>query len=181
MAEVMLHRTKAEQVAGIYLKFIQKYPDIRSLAAANSSELIDILYPLGLRWRIELIHKMAKEIIVKYKGIIPTEKEELLALLGVGEYIASAVRCFSSGYPEPLLDTNTVRIIGRYFGEETTESSRRSKNFIKIYSATIDQSNPREFNYAMIDLGALICKSKDPLCKKCPISNHCTFFNRNKN
>jgi len=181
MAEVMLHRTKAKQVAGIYSKFIQKYPDIRSLAVANSAELIDILYPLGLHWRIELMHKMAIEIVAKYKGVIPTEKEELLALPGVGEYIASALRCFSLGHPEPLLDTNTVRIIGRYFGKKITESSRRSKNFKKICSAIIDQSNPREFNYAMIDFGALICKSKDPLCKKCPISNHCTLFNSNKN
>ena len=175
IAEVMLHRTKAEQVASIYSEFIQKYPDIRFLAEANSADLIDILYPLGLHWRIELMHKMAKEIVEKYSGIIPIEKEKLLALPGVGEYIASALRCFSLGYPEPLLDTNTVRIIGRYFGMKISESSRRNKNFRQIYSTLIDRYKPREFNYAMIDLGALICKANDPLCEKCPISNQCLF------
>ncbi len=175
IAEIMLHRTKAEQVVSIYSTFIQKYPDIRSLASATSTELIEILYPLGLHWRIRLMHKMAVVIVKKYNGIMPMEKEDLLNLPGVGEYIASALRCFSLNYPEPILETNTVRIIGRYFGMNTSESSRRDKKFRQIYSTIINLCNPREFNYAMLDLGALICKPKNPRCNECPIQDSCNY------
>jgi A/G-specific adenine glycosylase len=121
------------------------------------------------------MHKMAVVIVKKYNGIMPMEKEDLLNLPGVGEYIASALRCFSLNYPEPILDTNTVRIIGRYFGMNTSESSRRDKKFRQIYSTIINLCNPREFNYAMLDLGALICKPKNPRCNECPIQDSCNY------
>lgn len=180
VSEIMLHRTRANQVVPIYLEFLKRFPTISSLSKADMNDLKNVLYPLGLRWRTRLLLEMVIEIMDKYEGKIPSSREELESLPGVGQYIASAVRCFSFGYPSVLLDTNTVRILGRVFGIEVTDSSRRSQRFREFYLSLIDAQRPREFNYAMIDLGGLICKPKEPFCNSCPISEMCKYGNRQK-
>jgi len=175
VSEILLHRTRANQVIPVYIDFLERFPTIAALSEANIEDVKKILYPLGLSWRTELLHKMALEIMKKYEGKIPSKTKELEALPGVGHYIAAAVRCFCHGYPEVLLDTNTVRIIGRFFGIKKTDGSRRSRQFRELYEPLIDQKCPREFNYAMIDLGALVCKPKNPICSICPLSKKCKY------
>src|SRR2546428_7455754 len=109
-AELMLHRTQAPQVVPVYERFLRSYPSLPALGAASLEQLHQILYPLGLRWRIDLIHKMVADLITRFDGQVPCEKHELLSLPGVSDYIASAVRCFAWNLPEALIDTNTVRI-----------------------------------------------------------------------
>jgi len=118
---------------------------------------------------------MAKEIMLNNNGEIPSEREQLESLPGVSDYIASAVRCFAFGYSEVLLDTNTVRILGRVFGVKVTDGSRRSTRFSELYESVIDNRHAQGFNYAMIDLGALVCVPRDPLCKSCPIVEMCVY------
>jgi A/G-specific adenine glycosylase len=176
IAEVLLHRTRAEQVAPIYLKFIDSFPTIGSLAEANLGEIQAILHGLGLNWRIELLHKMAQEIENKHNGKIPENKDDLKSLPGVSDYIASAVMCFAFNRSEPLLDTNIVRVIGRVFALRVTDSSRRSSNFKKLYIAIGCKKNPRNFAFAIIDLGALVCLPSKPLCNACPVRDMCSYF-----
>lgn len=174
IAEVMLHRTQAVQVLPVYQLFIQCYPDVPALARAAKEELHDILYSLGLRWRIDLIHKMSAELVERFGGRVPKEKAELLCLPGVNEYIAGAVRCFAWNLPEPLIDTNTVRVAGRLFGLEIKDSSRRSRCFRNLLTALVDPDEPRVYNYALLDLGHRICmKKRLPECRKCPVHKHC--------
>lgn len=177
ISEILLHRTRAEQVVPFYLELIKRYPTVVTLANAKLSDLKMLLYPLGLRWRVEKMHLMAKEIVKRYSGKIPYEKKKLLALPGISQYIAGAVLCFAYGKPEPLLDTNTVRVIGRLFGLSVTDSSRRSKKFEKLMYAFLDKDNPREFNYALLDLAAIICLKKTlPRCSICPLKEFCKYF-----
>jgi len=173
MSEVLLHRTKAKQVVSIYEEFVAKFPTIADLSNANLDEVTRLLLPLGLHWRVKLLHQMAALIVQEYKGKIPSSKRELESLPGIGHYISSAVRCFTFGYPEPLLDANTVRILGRIFGVQVTDGSRRKKSFQELAQSILDRDNPREFNYALIDLGALVCKPKKPLCPACPLNQMC--------
>lgn len=176
IAELMLHRTQAQQVVPVYNRFIQKYPDVRSLSRAKSEELHEILYSLGLRWRINLINMMASQLMSRFNGQIPQDKADLLSLPGVSEYIASATRCFSWNLPEPLIDTNTVRVVGRLFGLETKDSSRRSKRFRNLISALVDTRSPRTYNYALLDLAYQICtKKRPPVCIKCPVQKYCVY------
>jgi len=175
ISEIMLHRTKADQVVPVYNEFLKRFPTIDELSRASVNDVKKMLYSLGLHWRSEFLHRTAKEIRRKHGGRIPSDKEELEMLPGISQYIASAVRCFSFGYPETLLDTNTVRVLGRLFGIKVSDGSRRSRHFRELYRSLIDVENPREFNYAMIDLGALVCTPKDPLCKHCPIRNMCQY------
>jgi len=174
MAEVMLHRTQARQVVPIYGRFIAKYPDIDALGCTARADLHEVLYSLGLRWRIDLIHTMAQVLVQHHHGQIPQDKDVLLSLPGVSEYVASAVRCFAWGFPEALIDTNTVRVAGRLFGLEVKDSSRRNRTFRELLTALVDQSDPRAFNYALLDLADEICtKRRPPQCDRCPVAVWC--------
>jgi A/G-specific adenine glycosylase len=174
MAEVMLHRTQAPQVVPVYDKFQSQYPTILMLAQATRQELYTLLYPLGLRWRIDLIFEMISALMNCFGGRVPREKNELLSLPGVSQYIAGAVRCFAWNLPEPLIDTNTVRIVGRLFGLEVRDSSRRNRRFGALVSALVDHEAPRAYNYSLLDLADQVCtKKQSPLCVQCPVLPHC--------
>jgi A/G-specific adenine glycosylase len=176
MAEVMLHRTQALQVVPVYERFIETYSDMVSLAQASSKDLHALLFPLGLRWRIDLIQSMAQEITERFGGRIPKEKDELLSLPGVSDYIASAVRCFAWGLPEPIIDTNTVRVTGRLFGLEIKDSSRRNPRFRTLIAALVDPERPQAYNYAMLDLAHIVCmKKREPACELCPLRYCCVY------
>ena len=125
----MLHRTNADQVKAVYEKFIKNVPDFASIVRAGSENIRTEMQSLGLFWRSDLLYRLAEVVEEKYNGTLPLEKKKLMELPGVGHYIASALLCFGYNRPEPLLDTNTVRVIGRIFGIKITDSSRRSKKF----------------------------------------------------
>ena len=170
---MLLHRTRARQVVPVYRKFLERFPSIEAIASTPPSEVRNLLYSLGLHWRSDFLYRTVMEIVRSYGGHIPEKREELEALPGVSHYIASAVRCFAFGYPDVLLDTNTVRITGRLFGIPITDSSRRSKRFRELLQFLIDSDRPKQFNFALIDLGALICRPEHPLCHQCPVRIMC--------
>jgi A/G-specific adenine glycosylase len=176
ISEVMLHRTQAKQVLPIYEDFIQNYPNVVELSKATKEDLHDSLYSLGLRWRIDLIYAMARVLNEDFNGQIPMSKEDLLSLPGISEYIAGAVRCFAWNLPEPILDTNTVRVIGRMFGLEIKDSSRRNRQFRDLIAALVDPDEPRAYNYALLDLADKVCMKKQlPDCLRCPVLEWCRF------
>jgi len=178
IAEIMLHRTRADQVVPLYRHFLENYPDVKSIAASSSEELEKKFHSAGLHWRWKLLHSMAVDILTRFNGQIPRSFEDLTSLPGVSHYIASAMRCFAFGYPDVLLDTNTVRVVGRVFGLDITDSSRRSKLFKNALERLLDQTHPREFNWALIDFASAICKSQSPRHVDCPISKCCVYYQR---
>lgn len=176
MAEIMLHRTQVKQVVPIYIEFITKYPDIKNIHETNEVNIYESMKALGLHWRIALIKEMADEIYNQFGSNIPQERELLLSLPGINDYIASAVRCFAWNYPDPIIDTNTVRIIGRIFGVETKDSSRRNRGIRLLIEKLIDRKDPAKFNYALLDLAHLVChKRVEPECAICPVRLHCVY------
>lgn len=179
IAEIMLHRTQAIQVVPVYLRFVARYPDLATLATADRGTMNDLLYSLGLRWRIDLIYDMVVNLMSRFHGLVPRDKAELLSLPGVSNYIASAVRCFAWDIPDSLIDTNTVRVIGRVFGLDIRESSRRNTLFRTLISALVDPGHPRAYNYALLDLADQICtKKRPPLCTECPVVSYCVYGSR---
>ena len=178
VAEIMLHRTKAKQVVPIYLDFIKRFPEIKSINSSNQIIIYSLFYPLGLRWRSKLFVEMCQIINDKCNSNIPSDKQLLVSLPGVSEYIACAVRCFAWKFPEALIDTNTVRIIARLNNIEITDSLRRRKDFMKLLSELIYISEPDAYNFALIDLAHLICLPKNPNCPNCPIKTIC-LYNQN--
>lgn len=180
MAEVMLHRTQVSQVVPIYEHFIHRYPNVHALALAKREELHDMLYSLGLRWRIELIYLMAAELLNRFGGQIPRERADLLSLPGVSDYIASAVRCFAWNMPELIIDTNVMRVVSRLFGLEVKDSSRRNQHFRRLADALVDPKEPRRYSYALLDLADQVCTKKQlPDCIRCPVRNFCVYGSQN--
>lgn len=174
LAEILLHRTQVRQVTPVYERLVSRYPDLTALVAGGREALLEELYSLGLRWRADLLYQMARDIQALHGGQVPREKKALLALPGISDYIAGAVRCFAWNEPELLMDTNTVRIVGRLAGWEIKDSSRRNARFRQTLEILLDRAHPREFNYALLDLAHLIClKRQEPLCGKCPLTGLC--------
>ncbi len=174
LAEVMLHRTQVVQVVPVFEKLIQAFPSLKSLILADREEIKGMLTPLGLTWRIDLIESMLNAISKEYAGQIPQDKKALMNLPGLSEYIAGAVRCFAWNEAEILMDTNTVRIVGKLFNLPTQDSSRRNPIFYRLLEELLDREHPRSFNYALLDLAHLIClKKQTPICHQCPVLQFC--------
>lgn len=179
MAEYMLLRTQASQVAHVYDMFIERYPTVKALSGARRDEVRSALYSLGLIWRADYVYDAAQEIANGRGGEVPRDRESLLALPGVSQYIAAAVRCFAFGETEGLIDTNTVRIAARLFGLEVRPHTRRSKLIRVLLPRMADPVDPRTYNFAMLDLAARVCTSRQPPdCPACPLRSLCVTGSR---
>lgn len=168
VSEFMLHRTQAVQVIPVYQKFIQRWPTLAGFVAEDPQEIITLLSPLGLHWRITGMIQALHALWAGY-GQVPAGFQELVSVHTIGPYIAGAVLCFSSNQNFTLVDTNTVRVVGRVFGMDISGEARRKKTVISMISSVCPPSNPREFYYALIDLAHLVCHPKNPLCAQCPL------------
>jgi len=175
IAEMMLRRTKADQVKEVYERLLKEYPDVEALAKANSKELEKILYHLGLKWRIPAFGLIAKEVREKYYCKVPETREELTALPGVGEYVAGAVLSIAYNRKEQIVDSNIVRLFRRYFGIKTSKEGRRDKHVIKMSKIYVSGRNPRKANLAILDFTALVCTPRKPNCEKCPLCRNCHY------
>lgn len=177
VAEFMLHRTRASQVLRVYGAFLDHFPTIEVLAAGRVEEVCRVMRPLGLTWRARALHETAKHICDRFHGAVPRDYEILTNLPGIDHYIASAVRCISWGEPDPLIDSNVIRIIARLTGVELREHVRRSKWLHDALANLIDTNKPKSYNLAMIDLGASVCISGPaPRCHVCPVSAYCSYY-----
>jgi A/G-specific adenine glycosylase len=181
IAEMMLRRTQARQVIVVYKRFIAKYPDVASLNAASSDEVMEILHPLGLSWRAANFKRLATELVTLYGGNIPRDRQTLLSLTGVGPYVADAVRCFAFNEPSTLIDTNTVRVAARYFGFNYNPESRRRPAVILAASHLVNQLEPARSNYALLDFAATVCRARDPIHSICPLASHCAYYKQLSN
>jgi len=176
IAEMMLRRTKADQVKPVYETLFKEYPSDEALAAAKVQKLERILHPLGLRWRTPAFRLVAREISGKYHHRVPDTREELTSLPGVGDYVAGAVLSIGFGKQEWIVDANVARLFRRYFGIVTSGEARRDKHVMsmaKEYSLT---KSPRRATLAILDFAALICTPRKPKCSACPLSNLCFYF-----
>ena len=180
IAEIMLQRTKADQVVPVYLEFIKRYPTIKDLGRANLEDIEYFFNKLGLKWRAKRVLEMAKYIAEKFDGKLPAEKEYLLEIPMIGEYISDAILSFAYGLDVAVIDANVVRVIGRLLCLEPHGEARRDPRFRNIAGMMLPRGRAREYNWAMIDFAALICTPRNPRCDICPLRNNCCFFRRSK-
>ena len=165
IAEMMLRRTRADQVISVFCRFIERYPTLSVAAMGDQAALRDILWPLGLSWRIENIIKLLEEAHLRFGDELPTDSEVLKTLTGVGDYVAAAVACFAGGAAVPIIDTNVVRLIGRYFGINTHGEARRRREMQDMANEALDPTCPADYNYAVLDFAACVCTArKAELC-----------------
>jgi A/G-specific adenine glycosylase len=170
IAEIMLRRTRADQVGRIYAAFVERWPDLEAFVGAPYAELLERVAPLGLRWRAQNLWELAQALANRR---LEASYDKLIELPGVGDYVASAVACFSTGARIPLIDTNSVRVLGRYFGFPTGPETRRRKFLRGLADSLVCPDSPQTYNYAILDLAATVCKPRKPECRVCPVRKHC--------
>ena len=164
----------------MYEAFLSQYPTIQSLAEAEYRDVARALRPLGLEWRVPAFLTAAKTIVSDYAGQVPHNRQALIDLPGVGDYVADAVRCFAYGEPVALVDTNTVRVAGRYLGFLTGQESRRQLAVREAVASLLDRNNPTDSNLALLDLAAIVCTPRAPRCASCPVSSGCAWRKVNR-
>jgi DNA (cytosine-5)-methyltransferase 1 len=169
MAEMCLRRTRAGTVDRIYRDLVAVAPTPHE-AVERRDEVLETLTPLGLRWRSQNLIRVAEELIDRHDGDVPRTEAELRALTGVGDYVASAVRCFAFGEPIALVDANTTRIVSRVAGDDL---GGRWNTRLELFRWAGRRGPDERFNYALLDFGALLCKPGTPVCSRCPITRHC--------
>jgi A/G-specific adenine glycosylase len=177
VAELMLQRTRANQVAEIYGIFIRRFPNVDTVVRASADELRAVLSPLGLHHRIPRFIELFRKISADYKGKIPSDLKELLKLPGIGKYVASAVLCFGFDKKVPIVDVNVVRVLSRFFGIRSTKKRPHTDTIFWQYaSELIKNGNAKKVNEALLDFASLICQ-RVPRCNECPVNSMCLFFN----
>lgn len=174
LAEILLQRTRAENVVPVYLNFISEFKSLQALANSSVDKIETIIHPLGLRWRATFIKQLGEQLL-DLNGIIPEDYYELLKLPGVGDYAASAWLSFHGGQRRRIVDANIVRLICRITGSPMNGETRRQKWLIDIAESLTPLRLWKSYNYSVLDFTIMIC-SKKPLCNKCPIGqNFCNF------
>jgi A/G-specific adenine glycosylase len=179
VSEIMLQQTNADRVSPVYQRFIQRYPSIRELAQAGLPDLMTIIKPIGLSYRAHRLKRVAERLIAEYDGDFPAREEALLALPGIGQYIANAILCFAFDKKVAMVDVNVVRLYHRVFG--ITSEKARPRDDCKLWEFAQEMlpvNKYKEYNLALIDLSAQICTPQKPKCEECPTSNTCYFYGR---
>ena len=179
IAEVLLKKTTASVVERFIPEFLTRYSDPYSIAESTKEELQGILAPIGLSaQRADQLMNLAVALIRDHNGKIPHEMAQLLDLPGIGPYSASAVRCYAFGKVEAPVDTNIARILVRFHGITPSRyEARRSPEIWQLASELVgkDAKKVREVNWALLDLGAKVCTSRQPKCGGCPLASGCHF------
>lgn len=175
--EVMLQRTRADQVEPVFEEFCERFESPAEVVDAGRETADAIFEQLGLKWRAEYFWKLQRELTDSHGGAVPEDLDSLLALPGVGRYAATATRVFAFGKPETVVDSNVLRVFGRWYGIEFPDHARRSPRVARWANEhTPDEgAAARHFNWGLIDLGGEICTPQNPRCESCPVAEGCWF------
>lgn len=177
VSEIMLQQTQVDRVIPKYYEFLEKYPDIQSLAEAQTDEVKDTWKPLGYNIRPVRLQMIAREVQAEYGGQIPDTPETLQQLKGVGKYTAGAVSCFGYNKPVPLVDTNVDRLLQRvFYGKKASENTKESKQIWELATQLVPPEQAFDYNQALMDFGALVCTARKPLCLLCPMHAFCLAY-----
>lgn len=173
--EVLLQRTRAETVAGLYGFFFEKYPSWNSLASAPVEELEDVLKPFGLwRRRARSVSALAK-YAAEHGGVFPREQSELAKIPAVGQYMANAILLFQHGQAMPLVDVNMTRFLERYLRVRRLADIRYDPWLQDACDWLVDCDDPIGVNWATLDHAAVTCRARDPACSVCVLRSRCNF------
>jgi len=175
IAEMMLQRTRADQVERVYTLLFQRYKTPLDVAGAPMSRLKSILLPLGLAWRIPKFKQVASAIVNSYRGRVPSTRDEIKQLPGVGDYVAGAVLSIGYGKREWIVDSNVVRVYQRFLGLKTSKEGRRDRSVIEFARHYVRYGDPRRANLGLLDFAALVCKPAHPHCDICPVRKKCIY------
>jgi A/G-specific adenine glycosylase len=173
----MLQQTQVVTVIPYFNRFINKIPNLKKLSKMPDRELIKLWEGLGYYSRVRNLKKTAKIIISKYHGEIPNNYEDLISLPGIGNYTANAILAIAFNKSYIPLDGNIERVLKRYLYLKKDKEIQK-ENLIEKKSIFGISSRASDYAQALMELGAMICKPKNPECSKCPISKNCKSYKK---
>ena len=175
ISEVMLQQTQVETVLPYYKRFLQTFPNLKSLANAELSQVLKMWEGMGYYARARNLLKAAQVIVKENKGRMPSSCDELVKIPGIGPYTAAAVASIAFNENVPVVDGNVARVLSRVLRMEEPPSKNKSK-LAAAAKMLLPQGQSGDFNQAMMELGALICVPQNPKCAKCPVSVLCKAY-----
>lgn len=175
LSEIILQQTRVDQGMPYYLRFIDQFPTVGSLAGAKEDEVLKLWQGLGYYSRARNLHATSKYVANELNGLFPADRQELLKLKGVGKYTSAAIASIAFGQAVSAVDGNVIRVITRLFG--ITNDTNDTQVLLQIddfADQLLNRDTPGRHNQAMMELGATVCTPKNPDCDSCPVRQFCT-------
>ena len=179
LSEVILQQTRVEQGRDYWQRFMERFPNVESLAAATEDEVLKLWQGLGYYSRARNLHAAAKQIVEQ--GAFPTTYDGLRALRGVGGYTAAAIASLAFDVPVAVVDGNVFRVLARYYGIDTPiDTTQGKREFQALAQELLPPKRAADFNQAIMDFGAMMCTPTSPRCDLCPVSTTCAALRHNE-
>jgi len=177
ISEIVLQQTQVKQGLGHYLRFIERFPTVKELHQASEDDVLLYWKGLGYYSRAINLHKAAHQVIEDFNGEFPNHYNDILKLKGVGKYTAAAIASICFDEKVPAVDGNFYRVLSRIFADDfDISSSKAFQYFSNLALLIMPDDKSGDFNQAIMDIGAEICKPKNPLCEECPVNDDCIAF-----
>ncbi len=177
VSEVMLQQTQVDRVVNYWTRFLARFPDVESLAAAELKEVLGLWSGLGYYSRARNLHRAAQTIVEVHGGSLPDSVDALLELPGFGRYTAGAVASIAFELEAPLVDGNVARVFSRLLEIEGAPGDRpREKELWASAETLVTGARPGDWNQSLMELGATVCTPQNPLCLLCPVRAACGAF-----
>lgn len=177
ISEIMLQQTQVQTVIPYFNRFMQRFPDVNSLAMASEDEVLSLWSGLGYYSRARNIHRTAKLIKEQQKSIFPAGKDLLLDLPGIGPSTAAAILSQAFNLPAAIMDGNVKRVLTRFFLiKGWPEEAQVKKTLWELADFCMPQERCADYTQAIMDLGATCCKPRNPNCGQCPVQDQCQAF-----
>ncbi len=174
ISEIMGQQTQMERVATYFTHWMQRFPTVEAVATAREQDILKTWEGLGYYSRARNIQKTAQLLMERCSGSIPGNQNELLNLPGIGPYTASAILSIAFQQPYPLIDANVERVVARLADIATPLKDRSTRNLVKeVVDSIFYQDDPRSWNQALMEFGALQCRPRKPDCPVCPLRSMC--------
>ncbi len=168
ISEIKLQQTRVAAVLDHYRIFLERFPDVRTLAAASADAVLAAWSGLGYYRRARMLHQCAKDLVHKHGARFPRNSEALLALPGIGRYTAAAIASIAFDEAVAVVDGNVERVLQRLIGIDLT-----GPQTWQHAQALLDHARPGDFNQALMELGATVCVPREPRCPSCPVKKWC--------
>ncbi len=174
ISEIMLQQTQVKTVVPYFLRWMERFPDPAAVAAAGERDIMLAWEGLGYYTRAKNIHRTAQVLVSNFGGRIPADFNALLALPGIGRYTAGAIQSIAFNLDFPAVDANAARILRRLFYRSNSSGPALSETALRKLAAQIlPKGRARQFNQALMDIGATICLPESPRCDRCPLAEFC--------
>ncbi len=178
ISEIMLQQTTVATVIPKYTAWLTRFPTVRSVAEAEIQDILKLWQGLGYYTRARNIHAAARIICEEYSETVPASAEELSRLPGFGPYTVNAVLSIAFNQRVPLIDTNVRRVIIRVLAMTDASGNQADGMIEDVLKTHLPQRGCGDFNQALMELGALICRSSEPACRECPLHDICRAYDR---